>query len=144
MMLPVVSYWEGIIGLASQQLEGHCGSEYLHPLPWCQFTFDFFLKEQLTKTDRPTGWHPVPFCSSMVPQYHQGVLSLQLLSAAAVSSGAAGVPHPGRDLQEGQVSPTHPSSSGRPGWSQKLQHTTAWESLCPAHDVCCTAERRKL
>lgn len=42
------------------------------------------------------------------------------------------------------MSPTRQSSSGRPGWSQKLQHTTAWESLCPTQDVCCTAERRKL
>lgn len=65
----------------------------------------------------------------------------QLFNVAAVSSDAAAVPHPERVLRADQVSPTHPSSSGRPGWSRMLQRTTAWGSLCPGLDVCCTAEK---
>lgn len=61
---------------------------------------------------------------------------LTLLSVVAVSSGAAGVPHPEKVLQEGPVSPIHQSSSGRPGWSRMPQHTAAQESPCPARVVC--------
>lgn len=94
-------------------------------------------------TDRPSDRLPVPF-SSMSHQQHQGVSSLQLLTASAVSSGAAGVPNPGRGRQEGPASPAHQSSSGRPGWSQTLQHTAAWGSLCPAPDVCCRREEESV
>lgn len=136
------SHWTRLHWLDEASYFLHRRALWFDPLPCCQYTFDF-LWEQLTQTDGPAGRLPVPFCSSMVHQQHRAVFSLQPLSAAAVSSCAAGVPHPEMDLQEGQVSPTHQSSSGRPGWSRRLQHTAAWGSLCPARDVCCTAERRR-
>lgn len=66
---------------------------------------------------------------------------LPSLNAAAFFSDVAGAPHPERVLQGDQVSPAHQSSSGRPGWSQKLLHTAAQGSLCPTPDVCCTPDK---
>lgn len=71
----------------------------------------------------------------------QGGSTLPSLNAAAFFSDVAGAPHPERVLQGDQVSPAHQSSSGRPGWSQKLLHTAAQGSLCPAPDVCCTPDK---
>lgn len=80
--------------------------------------------------------------SSIVRQHQWGASSLQHLSyaAAAASSGAAGAPCPERAPLEDQVSPGHQSSSGKPGWSPRLQHTAALGSPCPAPDGCCTSE----
>lgn len=71
----------------------------------------------------------------------QGGSTLPSLNAAAFFSDVAGAPHPERVLQGDQVSPAHQSSSGRPGWSQKLLHTAAQGSLCPTPDVCCTPDK---
>lgn len=71
----------------------------------------------------------------------QGGSTLPSLNAAAFFSDVVCAPHPERVLQGDQVSPAHQSSSGRPGWSQKLLHTAAQGSLCPTPDVCCTPDK---
>lgn len=76
-------------------------------------------------------------CSSMV-NARAGPPSL---NAAAFFSDAAGSPHPERVQRGDQVSPAHQSSSGRPGWSQKPQHTAAQGSLWPAPDGCCNPDK---
>lgn len=129
--------------LFQQQTGSGSGSPWFIPLaPAALLSVDLFFL--FTQAERRTNCLPVSFCSSVVQRQHLHDSSHQLLSAAAVSSDAAGVPDPGRVLRGDQVSPTRQSSSGRPGWSQQPPHTAAWGSLCPARDVCCAAERRKL
>lgn len=81
--------------------------------------------------------------SSTVRQHQWGASSLKHFrsaAAAAASSGAAGAPCPQRAPLEDQVSAGHQSSSGTPGWSQRLQHTAALGSPGRAPGGYCTSE----